>query len=116
MKLNAHDLPPHIQRLNPHLFGVAQLESAKSKPKAALDRPAPAAEKRKAGPGWRVAITAHVGKQWDGDNLQAGCKQVRDGIAEFLGVDDNDGAVEWRYGQCVNPQSPGIRVEIWQLT
>jgi hypothetical protein len=35
----------------------------------------------------------------DGDNLQSGFKALRDGIADRLGVADNDPRVEWRYGQ-----------------
>lgn len=35
----------------------------------------------------------------DGDNLQSGFKALRDGIADRLGVKDNDPRVEWRYDQ-----------------
>ena len=35
----------------------------------------------------------------DGDNLQSGFKALRDGIADRLGVADNDPRVEWRYAQ-----------------
>lgn len=35
----------------------------------------------------------------DGDNLQSGFKALRDGIADRLGVADNDPRIEWRYGQ-----------------
>lgn len=35
----------------------------------------------------------------DSDNLQSALKGVRDGIADALGVKDNDPRVEWEYGQ-----------------
>ena len=35
----------------------------------------------------------------DGDNLQSGFKALRDGIADRLGVADNDPRIEWRYAQ-----------------
>jgi hypothetical protein len=41
-----------------------------------------------------------VGKRdLDGDNLQAACKALRDGIASRLGVDDADPRVTWSYSQ-----------------
>lgn len=47
-----------------------------------------------------ITLTRHgSGKRMDGDNLQACFKGVRDGIAECLGVDDNDPRIEWRYAQ-----------------
>lgn len=35
----------------------------------------------------------------DGDNLQSGFKALRDGIADRLGVKDNDPRVAWKYDQ-----------------
>lgn len=35
----------------------------------------------------------------DGDNLQSGFKALRDGIADRLGVADNDPRVKWQYAQ-----------------
>jgi hypothetical protein len=35
----------------------------------------------------------------DGDNLQSGFKAVRDGVADWLGVDDGNGLVDWQYVQ-----------------
>lgn len=45
---------------------------------------------------WLVRIAP---RQLDGDNLQSGFKALRDGIADRLGVKDNDPRVEWRYAQ-----------------
>lgn len=35
----------------------------------------------------------------DGDNLQGSLKAPRDGVADWLGVDDRDPRVTWRYEQ-----------------
>lgn len=35
----------------------------------------------------------------DSDNLQGGLKAVRDELAVWLGVDDRDPRVEWKYAQ-----------------
>ena len=35
----------------------------------------------------------------DGDNLQSGFKALRDGIADRLGINDNDPRVTWHYAQ-----------------
>ena len=35
----------------------------------------------------------------DDDNLRAALKSTRDGVADRLGVPDNDPRIEWRYGQ-----------------
>jgi P2-related tail formation protein len=35
----------------------------------------------------------------DGDNLQSGFKAVRDGVADWLGIDDGSQLVEWEYRQ-----------------
>jgi hypothetical protein len=42
----------------------------------------------------------------DGDNLQSGFKAVRDGVADWLGVDDGDKRIDWQYGQ----RSGGVNV------
>jgi hypothetical protein len=35
----------------------------------------------------------------DSDNLQGALKSVRDGIADWLGINDNDKRVQWIYGE-----------------
>lgn len=35
----------------------------------------------------------------DGDNLQGALKSVRDGVADALGINDNNPRVTWLYGQ-----------------
>lgn len=49
-------------------------------------------------------------KLLDGDNLQAGMKALRDGIADRLGVDDADPRVTWEYAQ--EQGEYAVRVEI----
>jgi len=35
----------------------------------------------------------------DGDNLQSGLKAVRDGVADWLGIDDGNPGLRWEYLQ-----------------
>jgi hypothetical protein len=46
-----------------------------------------------------VTLTRLGGKSLDGDNLQRSMKAVRDMVAEWLGVDDADKRIRWRYRQ-----------------
>ena len=46
----------------------------------------------------------------DSDNLQGAMKAVRDGVADRLGVPDNDPRIEWRYGQAKG--SPAVLVTL----
>ena len=49
-----------------------------------------------------ISLTRHYsarGKEMDSDNLQRACKSVRDGVADGLGILDNDPRVRWEYGQ-----------------
>lgn len=49
----------------------------------------------------------------DGDNLQAALKNCRDGVADFLKVDDRDPRVTWAYAQeRGTAKFYGVRVEI----
>lgn len=49
----------------------------------------------------------------DGDNLQAGCKAARDGVALWLDVDDADERIEWVYRQRKgSPKQYALEVEI----
>ena len=38
-------------------------------------------------------------KQLDDDNLASGFKALRDGIADWLGIDDGSKALKWHYAQ-----------------
>jgi hypothetical protein len=51
----------------------------------------------------------------DGDNLQSGFKAVRDGVADWLGVDDGSGLIDWQY--CQRSSGPKVyKVEIEVIT
>jgi hypothetical protein len=53
-----------------------------------------------------VVLTRVAPRKLDGDNLQSGFKAVRDGVADWLGVDDGNGLVDWQYAQ----RSAGAKV------
>ncbi len=44
-----------------------------------------------------VTLTRVAPRRLDDDNLRSGFKAVRDGVADWLGCDDCDPGVEWRY-------------------
>ena len=46
-----------------------------------------------------VVLTRVAPRRLDGDNLQSGFKAVRDGVADWLGVDDGHGLIDWQYVQ-----------------
>ena len=46
-----------------------------------------------------VVLTRIAPRRLDGDNLQSGFKAVRDGVADWLGVDDGNSLVDWQYVQ-----------------
>lgn len=60
-----------------------------------------------------VTMTRKSSGTLDSDNLQGSLKAVRDGIADFFHMDDNDQRVTWRYAQekCKRGQF-GVRIEI----
>lgn len=58
-----------------------------------------------------VVKLVRIGPQpLDDDNLAGACKNIRDGIADRLGVEDNDPRVSWQYGQ--ERGKPALRIEI----
>ena len=59
-----------------------------------------------------VTLTRIAPRSLDGDNLQAGCKAARDEIAAWLGVDDADPRVTWRYAQEPRPKTYALRVTV----
>lgn len=46
-----------------------------------------------------IRVRPMRGNMLDGDNLVGACKSVRDEIARWLGLDDADPRVTWRYDQ-----------------
>ena len=62
-----------------------------------------------------VVLTRIAPRRLDGDNLQSGFKAVRDGVADWLGVDDGSSMIEWQY--CQRSGGPKVyRVEIEVIT
>ena len=46
-----------------------------------------------------VVLTRIGKKTLDDDNLQSGFKATRDGVADWLGIDDGSPLLTWRYAQ-----------------
>lgn len=46
-----------------------------------------------------VTLTRVAPRKLDDDNLASGFKALRDGVADRLGVNDNDPRVAWKYAQ-----------------
>ena len=46
-----------------------------------------------------VTLTRIAPRELDDDNLAGGFKSVRDGVADWLAIKDNDKRVEWQYAQ-----------------
>jgi hypothetical protein len=46
-----------------------------------------------------VTLTRIAPRELDDDNLSGGFKSVRDGVADWLGIDDRDPRVKWAYAQ-----------------
>ena len=60
-----------------------------------------------------VTLTRIAPRALDGDNLQASCKNVRDGVADALGVDDRTPLVTWVYLQRRGkPREYGVEITI----
>ena len=58
-----------------------------------------------------VTLTRCAGRLLDDDNAIAGFKGVRDEVADWLGVDDRDPRVTWRYAQ-ERSKGYAVRIEI----
>lgn len=46
-----------------------------------------------------ITLTRIAPRRLDDDNLQSGMKSCRDGVADWLGIDDGSPRLTWRYGQ-----------------
>ena len=63
-----------------------------------------------------VSIVVFCRRRRDaGDNLEAGCKWLRDAIANSLGIDDGDARVTWQYGQVETRGETGAVVTIEEV-
>ena len=60
-----------------------------------------------------VVLTRVAPRRLDGDNLQSGFKAVRDGVADWLGVDDGNGLIDWQYVQrSGRPGEYAVEIEV----
>lgn len=62
-------------------------------------------------PAWKVTITRLSTRTLDDDNMVASAKNVRDGVAEALRVDDADPRVRFSYAQ-ERAKAYGVRIRI----
>lgn len=46
-----------------------------------------------------VTLTRVAPRKLDDDNLQSGFKATRDGVADWLGIDDGSPRIRWQYAQ-----------------
>lgn len=58
----------------------------------------------------RVLLVRTGPRQLDDDNLRGALKAVRDGVADWRGVDDGHASWDWIYAQ--EPGKPGVRALI----
>jgi hypothetical protein len=60
-----------------------------------------------------VTMTRVAPRELDSDNLAIGFKSVRDGIADWLKVNDNDKRITWLYAQEKGqPKQYACRIEV----
>ncbi len=59
-----------------------------------------------------VTLTRMSPRLLDDDNLRQALKATRDGIADWLGVDDRDPLIRWEYGQIKASKYHAVRVRI----
>ena len=57
-----------------------------------------------------IVITRCSPGKLDSDNLAGACKALRDGVADWLGVDDGSDELTWRYSQ--ERGAWGVRIQV----
>lgn len=61
----------------------------------------------------QITLTRIAPLTLDDDNLASGFKATRDGVADWLGVDDGDKRLTWRYQQERGaPKTYQVRIEV----
>jgi len=64
-----------------------------------------------------VKLTRIAPRKLDSDNLSSSFKAIRDGIADWLQVDDGRDEIEWSYSQQKGkPKQYAIRIEVCPST
>lgn len=59
-----------------------------------------------------ITITRVGGRKLDDDNLISGCKALRDGIADWLFIDDGSDKLTWRYEQRKEPNAAYAEITV----
>lgn len=60
-----------------------------------------------------VTLTRIAPRKLDDDNLRGALKACRDGVADWLGIEDNDPRVSWQYGQeHGEPKQYAVRIDV----
>jgi hypothetical protein len=60
-----------------------------------------------------LVLTRIAPRALDGDNLQSAFKAVRDGVADWLGVDDGHKGLDWQYNQRKDgPKVYAVEIEV----
>lgn len=59
-----------------------------------------------------VSFVCFRARPCDDDNLQFGCKWLRDAVANSLGIDDGDERFKWQYGQLQTNGPEGVTVTV----
>ena len=90
--------------------------TAKAKRTSAHRQTAYYAMKAHRAPRWdriKVRLTRVAPRAMDDDNLAAGFKAVRDGIADWLAIDDGSARVVWEYAQAKGAvREYAVRVQV----
>ena len=64
-------------------------------------------------PPMTIVLTRIGPKTLDTDNLAGGFKAARDGVADWLGVDDGHPGLDWQYAQrCAGPKVYSVEIEV----
>lgn len=66
----------------------------------------------------RITLTRIAARTLDSDNLQGSQKSVRDGVADWFGLKDNDTRLTWYYDQHkgTKPREYGVEIAIEERT
>jgi hypothetical protein len=60
-----------------------------------------------------VTLTRIAPRRMDDDGAIASLKAVRDGVADWLGIDDGSNLITWRYAQTKGaPKKYAVRIEV----
>ena len=76
-------------------------------------------ERQERAEAFTIRLTRIAPRKLDSDNLLSSMKAVRDGVADWLGMDDADPSLAFEYAQTKGePKQYAVRVEIvpWQIS